>query len=112
VPNAALVSKYDAGQVRWDAPLPHPARHRPPRPKGFGQVSAAMLRRLGSPGQHSRPERCSTAATRPPSHWTPGDPQNTALPVTINVVTGPPRINVTAVFNSTSKTGSAGTADK
>jgi len=30
-------------------PLPHPARHRPPpRPKGFGQVSAAMLRRLGS----------------------------------------------------------------
>jgi len=42
----------------------------------------------------------------------PGDPQNTALPVTITVVTGPPRINVTAGFNSTSKTGSAGTADK
>jgi len=35
---------------------------------------------------------------------TPGDPQNTALPVTITVVTGPPRINVNAVFNSTSKT--------
>ncbi len=34
---------------------------------------------------------------------TPDEPQNSALPVTITVVTGPPRINVTAVFNSTSK---------
>ena len=108
MPQAALVSKYDAGQISCNAP----AVNGPPARRGSVRSSAAMLRRLGSPGQHSRPERCSTAATRPPSHWTPGDPQNTALPVTITVVTGPPRINVTAVFNSTSKTGSAGTADK
>lgn len=34
---------------------------------------------------------------------TPGQPQNFALPVTITVVSGPPRINVTTVFHSTSE---------
>ena len=38
MPNAALVSKYDAGQVRWDAPLPHPTATDPRSTRWAGMV--------------------------------------------------------------------------
>ena len=77
MPNAALVSKYDAGQVRWDAPLPHPTATDPRSTRWAGMVddyatapdgSSVRMAPAGEPA--SLP-----SAIKPPVHRGQGGPQ-------------------------------------
>ncbi len=76
-PTLGLVSKYDAGQVRWDAPLPHPTSTAPRPTRWAGMANDYATAHDGSSVRMAPAAEPASlpSAIKPPVHRGQGGPQ-------------------------------------